>query len=238
MLLALLAGLALAACGDSGPDGAQPFLGYWRLPETEVGGAVLLHIGVRDDAIEVTGPGYYFGDSAGEEPLTHEARLDADQLIALGNGTAPDAVAVSFTSADDGSLSMFMRSYGECGGHNPIDLQRAQGSDHELAAEMGRQTDVEMGIRALSAGVLAWTRARDGTMPWAREVRPDSAFARAAVVRSVMGDWPLNPFTGQAMQPGDRPGDYHYESDRHKAYRIGANVTDAGYASVNLIRYP
>jgi hypothetical protein len=239
-LLALLAAVVLAAYAASTPNGAQPFLGYWRLPETEVGGAVLLHIAADGDAISVTGPGYYFGDNDGTGPLTHEARLEGDRLVALGNGTAPDSAAVSFTSAAEGRLAMFMRSYVECGGHNPIELQRPRGSDHELAAEMDRQTDVEMSLRTLSAGVLAWTRAHHGTMPWSRDVRPGTAFARATVVRAAMGDWPLNPFTGQAMHPGDGPGDYRYESDRHKAYRLQANVadTDAAYASVYLIKYP
>jgi len=42
-------------------------------------------------------------------------------------------------------------------------------------------------------------------------MKADSAFGRYVAQRLVL--WPLNPFTGEEMHAGNKPGDFSYATD-------------------------
>jgi len=217
-----LGSLALAACGSKQN---HSYTGYWQSTSGSVKGMVI-NISKNGDTYSV--------DGLGKPPMQttmENGRLTVRpsfQVIKLGE---PFATMTLTLSADGKTLTASMTApYRPLMGNGPIVMKRPAVSDATLAAQVLKQDDkadkakdaaVREGLHSLQMGVLRWAIVHSDRYP-----------AADVVVRSNKGFagyldhyWPVSPYSGAPMKPGDQPGDYTYTS-RGTGYKLSGYLGD------------
>jgi hypothetical protein len=215
VLVMTLGSLALAACGSKQN---HSYAGYWQSTGGSVPGMVI-HILKSGDAYTVSGSGI------GELPMS--ATMKNGKLTAQAPTMGPMMGAQSATmtmtlSADGKTLSVSITALGQPLS-GPIAMTRPTVSDAALAAQIlnqknkARDAAVKEGVHALQIGIQTWAPDHSDRYPAADVVvRSNKGFA------GYLDHWPVSPYSGAAMKPGDQPGDYTYT-------RIGTSYKLSGH---------
>jgi hypothetical protein len=91
------------------------------------------------------------------------------------------------------------------------------------AAAADADLQVKEGVHAILIGLQSWAVTRD-TAHYPR--RADQTTLGDAMT-GAGEQWPVNPFTGAAMEPGDQPGDYAYAvADDRRSCTVTAYLSD------------
>lgn len=85
------------------------------------------------------------------------------------------------------------------------------------AIDVAKDTAAKAGVLAISVGIESY-HAQNATFP---------ASAGSDVLGVFVTPWPVNPFTGEPMGPGDQPGDYTYTTDG-SGYRLVGHLSAGG----------
>jgi hypothetical protein len=122
-----------------------------------------------------------------------------------------------------------------CGTSTPASIGStpASAAASSPAAPAGADLQVKEGVHAILVGLQSWAVGQD-TAHYPR--RADEATLTEAM--SGAGEqWPVNPFSGVGMKPGDQPGDYVYDlaKDR-KSCRVTAYLSDGSAYSPQVLR--
>ena len=101
------------------------------------------------------------------------------------------------------------------------------------AASAEADLQVKEGVHAILVGLQSWAVDQD---PAHYPRRADEATLAGAMAKA--GEpWPVNPFTGAGMKPGDQPGDYRYEVAKDKkSCTVTARLSDGGKYMPQVLR--
>ena len=89
------------------------------------------------------------------------------------------------------------------------------------------------GVHAILVGLQSWAVSQN-TAHYPR--RADEGTLTEAM-SGAGGQWPVNPFTGAAMKPGDQPGDYRYELAKDKkSCTVTAYLSDGSEYMPQVLR--
>ena len=100
-----------------------------------------------------------------------------------------------------------------CGASTPAPAGGSPASAASSPAAAGdADLQVKEGVHAILIGLQSWAVTQD-TAHYPR--RADQATLGDAMTGADQ-PWPVNPFTGAAMAPGDQPGDYAYAVAKDK----------------------
>jgi len=94
-----------------------------------------------------------------------------------------------------------------CGGASQVDE----------AIDVARDTAAKAGVLAISVGIETYYM-QNAVVPPA---------AGSDVLGAYVTPWPVNPFTGAPMGPGDQPGDFTYTTDGTD-YRLVGHLSAGG----------
>ena len=204
-----------AACGDTAPSsspssspmGGDPLAGHWR-----VSGEAALHVAGGQDffiAVAVREGGYSLGvDGRPPEP----AILSNDRIV-LPYQSCTGTPAEFGLDGSRPAVFAFVNPTQSPAAGEPGDpswrsfaVERLTADDY--AAEAAVKADATMRVELASMRILLRTWAKDnGRLPRPAEMSGSSAFGRWA---AGLGVWPANPYTGEPMTAGTRPGQFAY----------------------------
>ena len=223
-IVATLASLAVAACGSKQ---TRSYTGYWQ----SIGGStdgLVINISKNGDTYSVDGLGI---------PPMHttmqNGRLTVRPSLQLIKWGEPFATMTLTLSADGKTLTASMTApWQPLMGSGPIVMTRPAVSDATLAAQVLKQDDkgkdaaVKEGVHSLQVGIQSWAIDHSDRYPAADVViRSNKGFA------GYIDIWPVSPYSGAPMEPGDQPGDYTYTSDG-TTYKLSGHLGDGSDCTV------
>ncbi len=213
VLATTLGSLAIAACGSKP---TRSYTGYWQ----STGGNVptmVINISKNGDAYTVAG--------IGESPML--AKMENGKLTAQAPYMGVPSATMTLTpSADGKTLTLSIVTLGQPVLGGGVAMTRPTVSDATLAAELQKQKNrardaaVKEGIHSLQIGVQTWATDQRDRFPAADVVvRSNKGFA------GYLDHWPVSPYSGAPMKPGDQPGDYTYTSNG-TTYKLAGHLSD------------
>ena len=218
VVVTTLVSLAPAACGSKQ---THSYTGYWQSTDGSVKGMVI-NISRNGDAYAIDGlvtPPMRATMQNGK--LTVRPSF---QVIRMGE---PFATMTLTLSADGKMLTASMTApWQPWMGSGPIVMTRPAVSDATLAAQVLKQdkkpkdTVVKDGVHSLRIGIMTWAADHHGRYPAADVVvRSNKGFA------GYLDHWPVSPYSGAPMTPGDQPGDYTYTSNG-TSFKLAGHLSD------------
>jgi hypothetical protein len=100
----------------------------------------------------------------------------------------------------------------------------AAGCGSQPAPDPAKDQAVQDGVQAIRAAVFL---AAGGPERAASDPFPPADRVTEAGIGSLIGTWPVNPYTGRPMAPGSGPGDFRYTlSDNGRSYSLEAFGVD------------
>jgi hypothetical protein len=187
--------------------GGDPLAGYWR-----VSGEAALYVAGGQDffiAVAARDGGYSLGvDGRPPQPAT----LSNGRIVLPYQSCTGTASEFGVDGARPAVFAFVNPSQspspGEPSGPSwrsfPVEGLTAD----EYAAASGVKADATMRLELASMRILLRTWSKDnGRLPLPAEMSGSSAFGRWA---AGLGVWPVNPYTGEPMTAGTRPGQFVY----------------------------
>ena len=89
---------------------------------------------------------------------------------------------------------------------------------------------VKEGVHAILVGLQSWATSQS-------EVHYPAQATAAVLDKYMIDPWPINPFTGTQMKPGDGRGDYEYEvATNRKSCTVTVRLSDGSTYTPQVLR--
>ena len=221
------AGLVVGSCGSSGTTGSpsptvtvskmsqdgDSYVGYWRIPSNTPISYRLLAVRpagstyqVKFDTLRWHRADIVKG-SLSLQKVYHQGGYYAPRLdLAVGHGQGTIRMSASPSPA-------------------PYTLTRLTEQQYQTRLNAMADSQLKFTLLELTGAAKAWAEQHGGRPPEAADMRGDSSFGRNVARQAVQ--WPMNPFTGEAIRIGSEPGDISY-STNGRTFTLTAVSSDGG----------
>lgn len=221
LLTALFCMPVLAACADgAGGDGAggDPYEGFWRASDVALADFTLLRVW-RDGDAYLARADYGAARRAWVEAGTLRVALDATS--SPGPGGDETVGAPLALRARRGGLVLVPPGEGS----SPVEvvLEPVTKAEYEQALAELCDDHVRGELMELASALYRWAEDHGGRPPAVVLLAPGTEFARA--LADAGGSWPTNPFNGEPMRVGERPGDFAYDV-AGRAFKLAGHLSD------------